>query len=248
MLLHLTAKLPLTSIYLVPSVDFDKDIDALPVSEYPSSPAIPSFHTQNRLGRFLRDISVRPNDSPHDLSDPSVQGTQRALAMSALAQPSSTSPEADSFSYIETVLESLAVLGKLGASLDLIVQRLPGEIFSLVENTLEEVSERSEFGRRSSVGSSLSLARSEGVYIHVADSTSTFSQTVTGKGDYLSASRLRLAALEPPARGPDYNTLQDFFWTLFSKLDAVVQSLRVTYEIANRIGAVSVLSFGFESH
>jgi exocyst complex component 4 len=133
------------------------------------------------------------------------------------------------------------VLGKLGASLDLAVQRVPGEVFALVEATLDEVAERGDFTRREPSGLSTAATRTEGVYIHTtSDLLTSVAQVVTSKGRFLSASRLRMAALEPSARGPEYNVLQDFFWTLYSKLDAVVQGLRVTYEIANRIGSVSI--------
>ena len=34
-------------------------------------------------------------------------------------------------------------------------------------------------------------------------------------------------------------TLRDLFWTTYSKLDAVLQGLRVVWEVASRIGGVS---------
>lgn len=51
-------------------------------------------------------------------------------------------PEFDSFSYIEMLIESLAALGKLGYALDAVGQRVQGEMFALVEATVEEVEER----------------------------------------------------------------------------------------------------------
>ena len=39
-------------------------------------------------------------------------------------------------------MESLAVLGKLGYGLDAITQRVQGEMYMLIENTVEEVEER----------------------------------------------------------------------------------------------------------
>lgn len=50
--------------------------------------------------------------------------------------------ELDSFAYIETLLESLACLGKLGVGVDTISQRLQVEMFNLVETTVGEVEER----------------------------------------------------------------------------------------------------------
>lgn len=51
-------------------------------------------------------------------------------------------PEADSFAYIEMLLESLSALGKLGYAVDALGQRVQGEMFALVEATVDEVEER----------------------------------------------------------------------------------------------------------
>ncbi len=150
-----------------------------------------------------------------------------------------SNPETDSFAYMETVLESLAVLSRLGSALDNVAQRVPNEIFSLVETTLDEVSDRAEYGRRGSVYALMRGAtRSEGVYVF-ATSASSMSNRAAGKGDYLNPSCLRLSALESSAKQVDHEILKDFFWTLYSKMDAVAQGLRVIYEVANRIGSVS---------
>ena len=55
------------------------------------------------------------------------------------------------------------------------------------------------------------------------------------------ATSLRLAALESSEKRADHEVLRDFFWTLYSKLDALTQGLRVVYEVANRIGSVSFM-------
>ena len=54
----------------------------------------------------------------------------------------------------------------------------------------------------------------------------------------VTASSLRLAALESVEKQVDHEVLRDLFWTLYSKLDAVTQGLRVVYEVSNRIGSV----------
>lgn len=157
------------------------------------------------------------------------------------ASQSILNPESDSFTYMETLLESLAVLGKLGSALDNVAQRLPGEIYTLVETTLDEVAERAEYGRRGSMftfnGGS---GRSEGVYMFSSsDSSPGIDQAVAPKGGFLHASRLRLTALESSSKKVDHETLKDFFWTIYSKLEAVAQGLRIVYEVANRLGSVS---------
>ena len=55
----------------------------------------------------------------------------------------------------------------------------------------------------------------------------------------MDATHLRLTALESSTKLLDQDVLRDFFWTLYSKLIAVSEGLRVVYEVANRIGSVS---------
>jgi exocyst complex component 4 len=160
------------------------------------------------------------------------------------------------------------VLGKLGSALDNIAQRLPGEVFSLVETTLDEVEERAEYTRRQNAGSGSSSApdingnKSDSVYIFTSQSSGggiglasdakakavksaagAGARSGKGKQPQVAAVSLRLAALESSARHMDHEVLKDLFWTLYSKLDAVAQGLRVVSEVANRIG--SVCRFGF---
>lgn len=150
---------------------------------------------------------------------------------------------------METLLESLAVLGKLGSALDIIAQRLPSEIFTLVETTLDEVGERAEYGRRGSMLTGFGGAggeRSDAVFVFSsgdANGTVSMSAMTPPKGGYINPRHLRLAALEPSAKRVDHETLKDFFWTVYSKLDAVTQGLRVVYEVSNRIGSVRVTFF-----
>ncbi|KAJ4485935.1 Sec8 exocyst complex component-specific domain-containing protein [Lentinula aciculospora] len=203
-----------------PKVEFeDEPHTALP-DQSPSSPSFPT----TRLARFLQDLTLRPNDAPMDANESNANVSSRIQTL--------LNPEADSFAYLETVLESLAVLGRLGATLDIVAQRLPSEIYSLIETTIDEVSERAEYGRRSSIFG-LSTHKSEGVYVFSSDPL----LVVQHKNGYFPGSSLRLAALESSAQQVDQEILRDFFWTLYSKMDAVAQGLRVLYEVANRIGS-----------
>lgn len=173
-----------------------------------------------------------------------------ALATSASQAPQlDANPEGDSFAYIETLLESLAVLGKLGSALDIVAQRLQGEIYSLVECTLDEVEERTEESKRVSLFSAASLGRrSEGGYIFVGNDSVGITldgvvPSMPPKGIPFRAFSLRLAALESSTKQVDQEILKDFFWTVYSKLDAVTQGLRVVCEVANRIGSVCYILF-----
>ncbi|CAB4383870.1 unnamed protein product [Rhizophagus irregularis] len=51
-------------------------------------------------------------------------------------------PETDSFYYMEILMESLATLGKLPQALETITQRIPIELYQLVDKTVAEVEER----------------------------------------------------------------------------------------------------------
>ncbi|KAF5323312.1 hypothetical protein D9611_005740 [Ephemerocybe angulata] len=221
----------------LPKCDYD-DEDTTG-NEPPVSPTSPSYRP-TRLTRYLNGLALRPNEPPMDISDAGTKQSRRTsmigLHTSFTGNPSSLqtngNPESDSFAYMETLLESLAVLGKLGSALDSISQRLPGEIHNLVETTLDEVEERAEYGRRRSLLSvNGGLGRSDGVYIFALEGTHS-----DGKGR-VSASLLRLAALESSSKRVDHEILKDLFWTLYSKFDAVGQGLRVVSEVANRIGS-----------
>jgi Exocyst complex component Sec8 C-terminal len=181
-----------------------------------------------RLYRFVNDLLVRANQAPVDPSEElDLQAWRKDVGSTAPAtlteNTSSGNLESDSFAYIETVLESLAVLGELGNALDIVAQRISVEISSLLEGTVDEVHERAEFNKRMSLLAPGSTGRP----------SSTF-----GSSRYLALSSLRLASLESSVKPADQETLRDMFWTLYSKLDAVLQGLRVVYEVANRIGSV----------
>ncbi|KAG8219664.1 hypothetical protein J3R82DRAFT_619 [Butyriboletus roseoflavus] len=228
--------------------------------------SLPQNTQGTRLSRYLTGLASRPNDTPYDLDGAnfraSVSMQELSVSISAsvssssnlgiLAVPSSSlhlghsnvNPEADSFAYIETLLESLAILGKLGSALDSVVQRLQSEIFSLVESTVEEVEERAEESKRNSALLTTAAlgSKSEGGYIFVSDESTTISSVhaaLARRGASTTASTLRLAALESTSKHHDQEILKDLFWTIYSKLDAVTQGLRVVFEVANRIGSVS---------
>ena len=246
----------------------------------PASPSSPitlnSAGQHSRLTRYLQDLALCPNDPPDDVEDSKIggSGTGKALptspsysnsggpsaatsflSLSNLANvpqnQNQRNPETDSFTYIETLLESLSVLGKLGGGLDIVAQRLSGEIFSLVDNTVDEVSERAEYNRRTSLLFGNSTGTKDHATYIVASKpavtggplldipSSLVEGTRTGHSAPISPLQLRLTALESSAKHADHEILRDLFWTLYSKLDAVLQGLRVVYEVAKRIGSVS---------
>ncbi|KAH9486575.1 putative exocyst complex component sec8 [Psilocybe cubensis] len=230
-----------------PKVDFENDHGPQALDEEPVTPLSPTIQ-QTRLTRFLNNLGLRPNDPPYDVNDaqhsnslqgaPSVVSQPSNSSSTAMYLSSNLNPEADSFSYMETLLESLAVLGKLGNALDNIAQRLPSEIFALVETTLGEVEERAEFGRRrSTLAMNNILGETEGAYVLSSGTLISGTSLIGMRGPLLKSSSLRLTALESLAKRVDHEILMDLFWTLYSKLEAVAQGFRVVTEVATRIGS-----------
>lgn len=215
----------------------------------PNAPSADPSARHHKLKKFLENLLSRPNDPPHDLREPDPRngaaGLVPALSTMPVSIPMSNvvNPEADSFAYMETLIESLAVLGKLGTALDTISQRLSSEIFALVEATLNEVEERAEFGRRTSMFAG-GFTRSEQIYVlSNGEPLTELDYDALNTRPLLDSSSLRLAALESSAKQADHEILKDLFWTLYSKLDAVAQGSRVVSEVANRVGSVSNRSF-----
>ncbi|CDR99686.1 related to SEC8-protein transport protein [Sporisorium scitamineum] len=148
-------------------------------------------------------------------------------------------PEADSFLYIEMLLESLSWLGKLGTALDIVSQRLAMEIHQLVDATIDEVDARNEPLHRFSVAlrpESVLLASSSALARSFTESMRT-SRTSFNISTRPVSTMLRISAGETSALQRDGETMRDLFWTLFSKLDAVLQGHRVVYEVAGMIAS-----------
>ncbi|KAG8787622.1 hypothetical protein FRC12_015415 [Ceratobasidium sp. 428] len=241
--------------------------DCLPDFHPPSSttssnsPPTLSETMPHALSTYLADLKMRPATdvsftvAPDDtrtsvhIPDPTTTTITKthtrntSLPTSTAGRPISTADpstsvqtpdniESNSFLYIEMILEALAVLGALGGALDTVNQRLGVEIFGLVEGVIGDVHERAEFVRRGLGDPSQSASGGSnngggagsgggGLYVFVGE----------GPG------ALRLAALEGAAKKADHEILRDLCWTLYSKLDAVVQGLRVVSEVADRIGS-----------
>lgn len=159
--------------------------------------------------------------------------------------------EADSFLYLEMLLEALGRLGRLGTAMDAIHQRLPVEIHALVETTIREVESRTEPLRRSSIAvmrpesillaSSSALAKTFGAGETGRSSLarSSFGSFASASGDRQSgrpvSTLLRMSAAESSQVASDGEVMRDLFWTLFSKLNAVLQGHRVIHDVASII-------------
>lgn len=210
-----------------------------------------------KLTKYLKALNLRPApDAANDLMPDLISTSQNAVHESS-ELPSSKStesfaainsvqnqqynPETDSFLYIEMLLESLARLGKLKMTQEVILQRLPVELHQLVDSTIEEVDTRSEMMRRSSSAvlrpESLLLSNSSALARSFSENARTsFRSSLTAPGN-LSLGAVRMSALETGQVERDSETMRDLFWTLFSKLDAVLQGHRVIFEVVTKISS-----------
>ncbi|GJN89483.1 hypothetical protein Rhopal_002469-T1 [Rhodotorula paludigena] len=205
----------------------------------------------------LGSISLGAGDGASALDGANGAGVRGAGGKKGRRREPRRNPEVDSFAYIEMLMESLAALGKLGYALDAVGQRVQGEMFALVESTVEEVEERNDSSKpfANTAGaarptSSLynppspnpnSTSSSTFVPPYPSSSSASASAAVAAAGTSGSwatdgvASLLRLSASETNTLASSVETLRDLFWTLYSKLDAVLQGFRVAYEVAGRI-------------
>lgn len=121
-------------------------------------------------------------------------------------------PTEETTPYIEAILESLSLMGRLGEGLDVVAQRLPNEIYSLVEKTIEEVSERAGLNEKGHNSSSKAI-RSQN------SNSDAFIPELFGSQT-------------------ESDVVRDLFHTLYAKLGYVVRGLRAIYEVASRVGNV----------
>lgn len=147
---------------IVPTYNAD-DADLFPSTDTPT-PINPNDKMSSRLSRFLANLSMKPMRDPIlYLSDaelielPAIPYTRNRPGGGFAGVPTMSgilgggdvagkqkvvNPEQDSFAYMEVILESLAVLGKLGSALEVVSARIGSELNSLIETTIDEVAER----------------------------------------------------------------------------------------------------------
>ncbi|OXH21821.1 exocyst complex component 4 [Cryptococcus neoformans] len=162
-------------------------------------------------------------------------------------------PETDSYVYIENLLEALAVLGRLGQALDTVAQRAPGEIYALVDGTLDEVEERTERRREEDLsvspqnvlGNTIDPIPSSSRTIPPTSATTinttaaTTAAAVSSRKSLFSSTETSQIEISLGAAGPPQHAalLKDLFWTLYSKLAAVLEGHRVMYEVSRWVSS-----------
>ncbi|KAI9101019.1 Sec8 exocyst complex component-specific domain-containing protein [Phlyctochytrium arcticum] len=161
------------------------------------------------MDRSRRPGAGRPGSEPLEERLQKIAGSEDP---EETAEDLETNPEADSYQYIQSLLESLAHLGRLGQAMEVIRERLPVELYYVVERTVQEVDHR--FGKLS------------------ASATDAASQRVGNGGPNL---------LGTDVRNVEVRLLLEFLWELFLKLEAIVQGHRFLQAVALRISKKSGL-------
>lgn len=115
--------------------------------------------------------------------------------MHQMEDDASMNPEVDSFHYIHLLLESLNKLGHLDAAVATMEQRLPVELFTIVDRTNLEVDLRHPSHLRGS----------------------------SHDRDFLD--------LDLGMKSSRSDVLNDFLWTLYSKLEAIAEGHRAVHDV-----------------
>jgi exocyst complex component 4 len=162
-------------------------------------------------------------------------GLSGGLDLDAGASDSpSFNPEQDSFGYIEAILESLAYLGKLGHAMDTVLQRTPIEIYNLIEATVVDVDERNDPVRRNSMRIARFGASPKTLFSGTFGAQNSAAYSLLIRSSMSNATSLA-ATDEASVVAMHTEILMDFFWTVYSKLDAILQGFRVLHEVVQRI-------------
>ncbi|KAG0303859.1 hypothetical protein BGZ98_006198 [Dissophora globulifera] len=140
--------------------------------------------------RLKRSTGFQPKTKP---------GNEVRLDDEMITEDLEINPEVDSTYYLEILVESLGLLGKFKDGIVTITQRVPLEMYQLIDKTIAEVNER----RNASALKTM---------MHMRDASS-YDQDVDEEEDekYLAT------------KNSENEILKDLFWTLFSKLVCVTQ-------------------------
>jgi exocyst complex component 4 len=116
------------------------------IEELHSHLYLKSPYCQNRWKAHAREQSNGASSEGSESTDPAVQPLYLFLEDFDLSKPmleeSGRNPEADTFYYIQLLVESLYKMGRLDVAVAAIEHRLPVELFRVVDKTNNEVDQR----------------------------------------------------------------------------------------------------------
>ncbi|KAG9307493.1 hypothetical protein G9A89_017323 [Geosiphon pyriformis] len=198
---------------------YSKDQDSLPTPDWGSVKEArkTSYGLSSKNKKNLSVITVTTSTPPRSPKSPMPMSSPKPISLSPnlpnnvfeedemITEDLDINPESDSFYYIEIIIESLALLGLLPEAMETITQRLPLELYQLVDKTVAEVESRRT--------------------VH------SFTNINNKKNDHL----MNIYLLESPENEAQMEILRDLLWTLYSKLDAVLQGHRFILDVVERI-------------
>ncbi|KND01717.1 uncharacterized protein SPPG_03510 [Spizellomyces punctatus DAOM BR117] len=152
--------------------------------------------TKGNEGGILHDRGRRhvPTKPGHDpLQEKLAKLREDADSGQEITEDLETNPETDSYHYMLCLIESLALLGRLRPAMEVIRERLPVELYYVVERTVQEVDHR--YGK---LGSSVE---------------ETLRGGIDSQGPNL---------LGTDARKAEIRVLLEFLWELFRKFEAII--------------------------
>lgn len=116
------------------------------IEELHSHLYLKSPYCQDRWKSHAKEQSNGASSQGKDVNTPAIQPLYQFLEDFDLSSPMvedpSRNPEADSFYYIQLLVESLNKMGNLDVAVNAIEQRLPIELFRVVDKTNNEVDQR----------------------------------------------------------------------------------------------------------
>lgn len=125
------------------------------VEELHSHLYLKSPYCQDRWKAHAKEQSNGASSEGNDVATPTIQPLWQFLEdfdfSKPMAEDPSRNPEADSFYYIQLLVESLNKMGSLDAAISAIEQRLPVELFRVVDKTNNEVDQRHPTSLRGNV-------------------------------------------------------------------------------------------------
>ncbi|KAI9141112.1 hypothetical protein BKA69DRAFT_1076112 [Paraphysoderma sedebokerense] len=166
-------------------------------SQFPIAGSIANL-TQGRMSTAASSAKHR-----HRKSDSGVDE-------STLFEDMDSNPELDSLYYIRILLESLMLLGQLPDGLKLIIQRLPLEIFHLVERAIAEFEERA--------------------------SNMVFNGSTTRGGFWGTAKVVDTHSISDASKEPQLEALREFITVLYAKFETIIEGHRFVENAVRGLG------------
>ncbi|KAI7867284.1 Sec8 exocyst complex component-specific domain-containing protein [Spinellus fusiger] len=175
---------------------------------------------ENRWSEYIHDqqklpeIAIKPKSfmdkvNSSEYHNESISKEEDLFALDeddVVMEDPDINPETDSYYYMEIIMEALAMLGQVPAAIETVQERLPFEIYALVDKTIADVEER----------------HSEQYIISVTSRKNTLDDSA-------------MYCLDKANSETKNEILKDLLWTLYSKMEAVLRGQHFLETCARRI-------------